>query len=312
MLDCVNVGEEDRRGYRHWRMIELEREIQEEYDRVASEIQNANISLGPNSLTIGEILRAHFLIANYFYLEGEGLGGIGPKDIGLLESATYRQAVSFGGTPKWTNLFDITATLFFGIAKNHAFHDANKRTALLCMLHQLYKQKWCPSINERQLEDFAVEVADDQLSRYARYNQLVKDGDPDPEVRFISWYLRNNTRKIERTSYSITYRELYTILNRFDFSLEFPSGNFISIVRKETRKRFLLLGPTKVEFKVIGQVGFPRWTAEVRSNALKHVREVTGLTAKSGFDSESFFRGVDPLQSLITTYHAPLMRLANR
>jgi death on curing protein len=57
-----------------------------------------------------------------------GLSGI--RDQGLLESAVERPRNLRGYQPKAT-LFDLAASLGVGIAKNHAFSDGNKRTALL-------------------------------------------------------------------------------------------------------------------------------------------------------------------------------------
>jgi hypothetical protein len=96
-------------------MLELEPEIITEYQRVVSKIADIDELPSADFLTIGEVLKAHFLIANHFYLEGCGLGGIGPKDIGLLESAIHRQGSGFGGQTKYLDRYDICATLFFGL-----------------------------------------------------------------------------------------------------------------------------------------------------------------------------------------------------
>lgn len=55
-----------------------------------------------------------------------GLNGI--RDEGLLDSALARprQLLAYGDP----NLFELAATYAFGIARNHAFVDGNKRTAL--------------------------------------------------------------------------------------------------------------------------------------------------------------------------------------
>ncbi|MBF9235346.1 type II toxin-antitoxin system death-on-curing family toxin [Microvirga alba] len=59
--------------------------------------------------------------------EHGGLSGI--KDEGLLESALARaQNLSGYGTP---NTVDLAAAYGFGIARNHAFVDGNKRTSLV-------------------------------------------------------------------------------------------------------------------------------------------------------------------------------------
>jgi death-on-curing family protein len=294
-------------------MLNLEPEVESEYQRVLMGMHDPSAHVVPHALSVREVLRAHFLIVNHFYLEGEGLGGIGPKDLGLLHSAVNRQYVSFGNKSKWTDGFDICATLFYGLIKNHAFHDANKRTAFLSALFQLQKFGWCPSINEKEFEDFTVEVANNALGKYARYKDLKKSGDLDSEVKFISWYLKKNTRRIDKNNYTITYRELQVILNAHGFNLANPNGNYIDIFRIEKRRPFLgFLGREKEIQVRIRQIGFPRWTAEVDKGTLKTVRDVTQLTATNGVDSAVFFKGLDSMQTLITTYHQPLLRLAQR
>jgi death-on-curing family protein len=268
-----------------------------------------------------DVLKAHFQIANHFYLQetGGGLGGIGPKDIGLLDSAVNRQFAGYGGITKWTNLFEICATLFYGLIKNHPFHDANKRTAVLCVLYQLYRSGGCPTINERVIEEFTVDVAEGNLKKYRRYQDLVKESNEDPEVRYIAWYLKRNTRKIEKDARTVTYRELRLILERYGFLMENPKDNYIDIVktvREVKNKKFfgIKFGPQEFvdkQYKV-GRIGFPSWTAEVSSRVLKSVREMTELAAKNGVDNGAFFRGLDPMQSLITSYNSLLMRLADR
>jgi death-on-curing protein len=57
-----------------------------------------------------------------------GLAGI--RDKGLLESAISRPRNRLVYGPRST-LFDLAASLCFGLTKDHAFIDGNKRTALL-------------------------------------------------------------------------------------------------------------------------------------------------------------------------------------
>jgi death-on-curing protein len=289
----------------------LEDPIKREFDRTLSQLP-PSIHAGQKGLDATDVVRAHFLIANHFYIQDNGLGGVGPRSIDLLMSAVDRQYVSYGKATKWSNVFDVSATLFFGLIKNHAFHDANKRTAFLSVLYYLYKEGWLPSVPEKEFEDFTVEISDNLLDRYARYKQMQKDGLGDPEVRFISHYLRSNTRRLDKVQYAITFRELRIILNRFGFDLKDPSGNHINVVKRDKKKTFLGLGPEREVETRVCQVGFPRWSAEVGKAALKTVREATRLDAKSGVDSAAFFNGLDPMQSLIVTYNAPLLSLANR
>ena len=60
--------------------------------------------------------------------EHGGLGGL--RDKGLLESALDRPKNRFAYEPA-SDICDLAAAYGFGLAKNHAFQDGNKRTAFL-------------------------------------------------------------------------------------------------------------------------------------------------------------------------------------
>ncbi len=59
-------------------------------------------------------------------------GARGLRDAGLLESALARPQNAYAYNPAAT-LFELAASYGFGVAKNHAFVDGNKRAAFLCM-----------------------------------------------------------------------------------------------------------------------------------------------------------------------------------
>lgn len=291
--------------------MDLEPKIKEEYERQSSLLGAEDAGTGTD-LSSADILRAHFLIANQFYLEGEGLGGLGPKSVDLLQSATFRQFVQYQGLRKWRTPYERCATLFFGLVKNHPFHDANKRTAFLSALLHLQRNGLCPSVPEQRFEDFTVEVADDQLGKYARYKEYLGDGLGDPEVRYIARFLRDSTRQIDKTHYRVTYRELQTILGRFGYTLDNPNNNHIDILKVERRKQFVVFG-REIEVRTrLGQIGFPSWTKEVGESAIKTVRQVTKLDFENGCDSAAFFKGLEPTQILITSYQTQLRNLADR
>lgn len=294
-------------------MVDLDPHIQDEFNRALKGAAETSWEPRAGCLDINDILRAHFLIANHFYLEGEGIGGVGPRDFGLLESAIHRQVSSFCGQDRWTGPFDVSATLFYGLIKNHPFYDANKRTAFLSLLFQLQTAGWTPAVGEKVVEDFTVEIAENGLDRHRRFVEMKKSG-PDPEIRFISYWVRKHFRKLDRNNYAVTYRELQKILNRYDFHLEKAHGNYIDIISRKPSSTSILgfFKRERISETKVGQIGFPRWTAQVGSRAIKSVRSMTGLTHEQGVDSGAFFNGLDPLQGLITTYQEPLRRLAGR
>jgi death-on-curing family protein len=293
MFDSTLLCDDVRPEYERW------------FGRVGEEVYSS-----PSTLGIHDVLQAHFLIANYFYLEGAGLGGVGPMNLDLLHSTIYRQHVSSGSVRKWTDKFDICATLIFGIVKNHAFHDANKRTAFLTALLFLKRAGRTPAVGHKEFENFFVDIADDKLGKYDRYKKLKRENDPDAEVKMISYYLRSKTRELDKKFYSITFRELKRILNGFGCDIDNPHNNTIDVFKDFKVKR-LFRSPI-VERRRVGQVGFPSWGKQVGQGAIITVRKVCGLTADDGVDSQSFYNAVQDLETLIAHYQEPLKSLAYR
>lgn len=285
-------------------------ELVEDFERVSKEI-GSELYRGKNTVGIYDVLKAHYLIVDKFAREGEGIGGVGPRDVNLLHSTLSRQVTGFSGRQKWQGDLDICATLFFGLVKNHAFYDGNKRTALLTLLFHLWKLGRVPTIKQKRLEQLALRTAMNQLALYNSYARFQKFKDRD--VMFLSHFLHKNTRKQDRRTYMITYRQLDIILRKFNFKLANPSKNFIDVVREEevlTWRKFRLERTLK-ETRV-AHIPFPGMNKQVCTRDIKYVRKATGLTAKNGIDSAVFFKDADPLNVLVHQYGGVLRRLADK
>jgi len=283
--------------------------LYEEYQRYHKElVGDSDPFIGPRTIGVDDVLRAHYLLCDFFLREGEEIALAGPRDVNLLMSAIGRQTSGYGGVAKWNDDYEVCATLFYGLIKNHPFHDGNKRTALLIALYHLYKLGRTPTLKHRVLETLAVRTAGNRLSKYPRYKNFTKER--DPEVRFLAMRLRKGTRRSDSRSYTVTFHQLNGILQEFGFELGNPSGNYIDVIRVVERKRFLRK-PIFERQKIL-KVGFPGWTKQVTKSALGSVRRETGLTTDKGYDSQVFYKGAEPLESLIAQYHAPLRRLKDR
>ena len=83
---------------------------------------------------------------------------LGVKDPGLLDSAINRPRQTVFGQDDYPSIHEKAAALFESIAKNHAFHNANKRTALasLIVFLKINHYRWTMGIEEEQ--DFVVNV----------------------------------------------------------------------------------------------------------------------------------------------------------
>jgi death-on-curing family protein len=272
----------------------------------ARQVGPADPYLSKITIGIHEVLEAHFLLAEFFTANGEGLGGLGPKDLHLLHSALSRQFVQYGGKPKWSNRIDVCATLMFGLIKNHPFHDANKRTAFLTSILHLQKIGRTPIISDKEYEDFTVAIADNSLNNYDFFSRFTEPS-PDKEIMAIAHFLKRSTRNIELKTKLITYNDLDGILRGRGLGLANPNGNRIDLMRYVD-----IDGENFANPKRIAHVGFHGWSREVSEKDIKIVRDASELDARHGYDSQAFFNGVvDPL-TLIRKYREPLGRLAFR
>jgi len=282
-------------------------QLKEEYERTISQIVDDPF-IGNGLINYIDVIKAHYLIADYFMNEGEETI-CGVKDFNILGSALGRQITGFGTYKKWTKPEEICATLFFGLIKDHAFHDANKRTALLILLYQLNRIGRTVNVKQKEFEDLAVDIAASDYSRYKRYKNFVKT--QDPEVLFIADFIKKKTREIDKRYYPITFQEFDRLLRKHGCYLEDATGNYINVIKYVKEKGFLGFGSRSVP-KVVFQIGFPGWKKQVNPKALKETLKACELTDDYGIDSQSFFFDADPLSALIDEYRGPLKRLKDK
>jgi prophage maintenance system killer protein len=296
--------------------------IEREYKRWKEIVGPEDPYDSDDTIGLHDVLAAHFLIADYFAGREYGIGGVGPRTLDLLHSAVSRQFTGYGGARKWNGLYQHCATLMFGIVKDHTFHDANKRTALLAVLFLLHRKKRIINLQQKKLDGLLVAVAGNGLNSYferdRRYQEQLKalsgSNDTDGIVYIIADFLRRNTRQRNDSARTVTYSELNRVLKRQGFELRSPNGNYINVVRVEPARsgKFFGLGAKPEREVYLGQIGFPGWKDQVSKSAQKTVREVTGLTTRNGCDAQVLFEEAEPLSSLISEYAEPLKRLADK
>ena len=109
-------------------------------------------------VSIGDVLAIHQTLIELY----GGSGGI--RELGLVESAIARPQASFGGYDAYPTLFEKAAVLMQGLIKNHGFVDGNKRTGTAVTSIFIKLNGYKLFVTDSQLENMAVEVADDGLS----------------------------------------------------------------------------------------------------------------------------------------------------
>ena len=118
-------------------------------------------------LSIHEVLALHERIG-----ERSG-GGIGLRDLGLLESALAQPRQSFGGTDLYPSLVEKAAALGFSLIANHPFVDGNKRIghAAMEIFLVLNGHEIDANVNEQERVVLAVaagEMAREQFADWLR------------------------------------------------------------------------------------------------------------------------------------------------
>jgi death-on-curing protein len=76
----------------------------------------------------------------------------------LLNSAINRPKQSAFGEEAYPTIFGKAGALFESLAKNHTFHNANKRTAFLALVQFLAYNGFQFRMSQKQAEDFVVDV----------------------------------------------------------------------------------------------------------------------------------------------------------
>ena len=272
-------------------MLLLPTHLKSDYDRYSKEINNE----GYDEFLIkpDDVLRAHYLIADYFLDTGEEvLYGVKTPD--LLYSAVNRQNVSFAGRSKWENAIEKCATLFYGLVKNHAFHDGNKRTALLIALYNLYRIGRTPTEKQKEFEKLTIRVASGEVDQYKCFEKF-RDKE-DAEILTIASILRKLTKKTDKRFYAMTFKEFGKRLEDYGYYFSEPHDNFIKVFKKRQ-------GLWRNDL-FIRQIGCPGLSSQINEKAAKTILKDIGVQ-----DNYIFFKGGEPLYKLIEDYRAPLLRL---
>lgn len=287
-------------------MEHIRKELLEDYERVCKTYNAKNNTCDGCVITENDVLRAHYLISDYFLDEEEVIYGV--KNYGLLSSAVHRQVTNFGGVDKWTTNYQKMATLLYGLVKNHAFHDGNKRTALLVLLLYMDRERLQLRKQKSKLETLVVRIAANTLDEYGSYQGY--QSNEEPEIMFIADLLKHYTSRVNKRYYPITFAEFNQRLNRFNVKLDNPKGNYIGVYQYQTEgsKLFGLI-KGKSEYVKIFDIGFPGWKRQINPRAFKEALKAAHLTAKYGIDSDVFYNGEEPMYTLIDEYREPLARL---
>ena len=129
-------------------------------------------------LSLEDILRIH---EDQLLNNGGGLPGV--KDSALLDSALASPEQAVFGKEVHETLFDKAGAYLFHIAKDHAFHDGNKRTGAVAARQFMLINGMRLEPNEDEFESLtraAVEgqVNEEEVSEFIKRNSSIDRGSP--------------------------------------------------------------------------------------------------------------------------------------
>lgn len=278
--------------------------LREQYDYDCKQFREID-EIAPPMMNITNVLQAHYILLDYFSDPSaeQDLEPMlpGVRDFGLLGSAIGRQVVSYGGKRKYSDPIDICSTLFYGLVKDHAFLDGNKRTALLVLLYQLTLYGYYPKDNFKQFEKLVLCVADNSLKTKYQYTWKKYKKDPDAIIKTISYEIR---RLVDRTNRSyhlnITMREFYQALDNVDGVSCCQEGTKIKFVRK-----------VKGTFKPKSYnytINFYGWSRPVEARMARDTFDNLHITEE--FPSyKSVMDGQSSIYKIVHEFETPLRRL---
>lgn len=289
--------------------------LQEKYEYYKK--ANPNIpEIGKPLMNISDILRAYFILADYF-TDPTADAEIEPMLVEVLHmdmliSAITRQTAAFGNVEKYKDPLHICATLFYGLVKNHCFVDGNKRTALLTLLYQLDQYSYIPNANVRLFEKLTVAVAANSLEKDFikewRKSKQIKD-ETDRRVETIFRCIKENTKKKDNSFHiDITADEIVAAIRKIPGCNCYIDGTKIKMERIIERKFGIFTMKKETKYFSIAYRGKTRTIgASTLRDALSHLELLEQYS-----DYHSFIEGEDPRYMLIDQFEGPLRRLKDK
>jgi death-on-curing family protein len=255
-------------------------------------------------LSYDQVVSIHEALEQDFRASNDPIFPPGIKNDHLLHSAVARPNTGFGEVLKYPTIEMAAAAVFHSIALNHAFHNGNKRAALVSLLATLDENDRVLTCTQQELFRFTLRTAQHRLV------PVDSDERSDREVQEIARWIRANSRRVERGELVMKWVRLRQRLRDFDCECipGVSGGNKINITR------IVVVGPRRftrrtrrVELRT--QVGYAGDGTEADRSTLHKIRRDLRLDDANDIDSATFYRDAR-VGAFIIDYRRILQRLA--
>ena len=241
-------------------------------------------------LTARDVEQIHQVLVSEFKKSRDPIDPPGVRSNDLLESAVFRAHTSLGGELKYPTIEMAATAYLHAIIANHAFHNGNKRTALVAMLVFLDLNSYVLEIGEDELFDYLIRIASHDIGVSAE-----SESRADAEMIVIAKWVSSHSRPLTVGEHPLKFHQLRSILNNYGCTFTNPKkGNRINIQR----------GDRKV------QIYYRNEGTDVQLNTISMIRRELGLTEAEGYDSTIFYNADERIPDFILKYRRTLQRLA--
>lgn len=224
-----------------------------------------------------EVLKIHEELVVDFSNLDDPIQPSGVRDERLLDSAVFHPMTSYNSRVKYQTIESAAAALMYSLSHNHAFHNGNKRTAIVTMLVFLDKHNFYITCDEDDLFKISLKLADhklvDEIYLYS-----------DAEIYELAKWIHNNSKTIKKGERTITLKKLKQILHHFNCNIldngkvqRVIESKFLGFTNKRTLHSKRAIGNTISDGE------------EVDKSLIKSMRDDLELNASNGIDSDFFY-----------------------
>jgi len=258
-------------------------------------------------LSVHDVVAIHEELVRDFSDSSDPISPAGVKDQALLESAVSRPHTALGNVLKYPTVEMAAAAILTGLVHNHAFHNGNKRTALVSTIVFLDENRVILECDDDEIFRLVLQLANHSLLD-SEMDFLV-----DREVLHVAKWLRDRTRWIEKGDRPVSWRRLSQILVSFGCTIEeVGSGPVRYEIRRLIEETGRRLGRAFSRRRTLSStLRVIDAGRDVPVAAIKRIRAELELDEEHGVDSLAFYiRGEPIVSEFIPRYRKLLKRLA--
>lgn len=245
-----------------------------------------------------DIISIHYELVREFNVSEDPISPNGVKNFHLLESAVHHPSTSHAGFKKYPSLETAAAALMYSLTHNHAFHNGNKRTAMVSLLVLLEKHNVMITCGEDDLFKVSLDLAKHKLAG-------LPDSFPDEEKFALAKWISRHSKYLSKEEHPVTLKKLKRILSTH--GCIFVDGRFERTVEdKQFFRKVTKVLKSKNSISVTTAEG-----DELAKGLVKSIREDLRLDSTYGIDSDTFYANIkEDFSDFIVKYKNLLKRLS--